>query len=436
MPKRHHIHPGDWESLFRRLEELVLANSGEDEFEEIFKILVGKLYSELEASGTGRFRTFPSATATAAEFNTLLGDAAARWPGILPTPPASRLSDDHLAICVEAIESVSLSDTALEVLDGAFEYLMSRSSKGVKGQFFTPRHVVDCCVKIVNPKLGETVLDPECGPGGFLIHAINHVRVGQSEIASFGTDRVWGCDFDGRAVRVAKALMLIAGDGHRNLYRVNSLLTNSENLTLFPRLEDETPRLTIEDLARARFRRFDGFDVILTNPPFAGEVREKELLDTYELSRPGRRMERDILFLERCVQLLRPNGRLAIVLPHNKFAGDATSYLRSWLTRRMHVVAVLGLGRHTFMPHTAQKASVLFAKKRSRPVAQPPPDERTLFLISERDWKDSRGQIVPRSGTGPEDPAWVRADHDLAQAVEGFREFVRDNDVKWDEDVA
>src|SRR5258708_24645127 len=166
MPKRHRMQPGDWESLFGRLEELVLANSGEDEFEEIFKILVGKLYSELEPSGSSRFRTLPSAAATAAGFNALLAEATSRSPGILPIPPASRLSDDHLAICVEAIESVSLSDTALVVLAGAFEYLMTRSSKGVKGQFFTPRHVIDCCVKIVNPKVNETVLDPACGSGG------------------------------------------------------------------------------------------------------------------------------------------------------------------------------------------------------------------------------------------------------------------------------
>src|SRR5712692_215146 len=231
------MRPGDWESLFRRLEELVLANSGEDEFEEIFKILVGKLYAELEPSGAGRFRTLSSAQATANEFNALLAEAAARWPGILPAQPASRLSDDHLAICVEAIESISLSDTALEVLDAAFEYLMSRSSKGVKGQFFTPRHVVDCCVKIVDPAPNERVLDPACGSGGFLIHAINHVGTVRDKASNFASARVWGCDFDGRAVRVAKALMLITGDGYRNLYRVNSLLTNPATLTLFPRFE-------------------------------------------------------------------------------------------------------------------------------------------------------------------------------------------------------
>ena len=82
-----------------------------------------------------------------------------------------------------------------------------------------------------------------------------------------------------------------------------------------------------------------GFDVILTNPPFAGEVRDRQILDGYELSRGKARIERDILFLERCLQLLRPGGRMAIVLPHNKLAVDSYGYVRRWLLREARVVA-------------------------------------------------------------------------------------------------
>src|SRR5207244_4131658 len=102
----------------------------------------------------------------------------------------------------------------------------------------------------------------------------------------------------------------------------------------------------IEDVVTARSRRFKGFDVILTNPPFAGEVRESGLLAGYAVARKSRKMERDVLFLERCVQLLRPGGRLAIVLPHNKLGSRGWSYLREWVVRNMEIIGVLGLGRN------------------------------------------------------------------------------------------
>jgi type I restriction enzyme M protein len=193
---------------------------------------------------------------------------------------------------------------------------------------------------------------------------------------------------------------------------------------------DELPRLTIEDVLRARSKQFKGFDVVLTNPPFAGEIKEPEILENYQLRRKGRRVERDVLFLERCVRLLRPGGRLAIVLPHNKLGGAMWDYLRQWLLRHMRVVAVLGLGRNTFLPHTHQKTSVVFAVKREKPVRSAD-SERILFLISEKDGKDSRGQIIQRVGTTEEDPAWIRADHDLDELASRFHDFVTELGIPW-----
>ena len=140
---------------------------------------------------------------------------------------------------------------------------------------------------------------------------------------------------------------------------------------------------------RTRMRRHKGFDLILTNPPFAGEVREPQVLEGYATSRGRPRIERDVLFVERCTELLRPGGRLAIVLPHNKFAGSSFAYLREWLIRRARILAVVGLGRNTFLPHTHQKASVLFVQRR-RQGEENAPDEKTFFAISERDGKNSK----------------------------------------------
>ena len=429
VAKRHRILAGDWESAIGRLQELVLANSGEDEFQEIFKLLVAKLYAEKFPGRGPAFGAKSSCEATANAVNDLLARAGARWPGIIDGDSRSRLADDHLAVCVEAIAAHSLCDTTFEVLDSFFEFLVSRVAKGSKGQYFTPRQVIECCVRIINPTPSETVLDPACGSGGFLVHVLNHnaPRLTGST-RDYCATKLWGCDFDKRAIQVAKALMLLAADDNSNLYQINSLLQPRTGSLLD--VDQDAAHLTIEDLLRSKVRGFRGFDVIVTNPPFAGEIRESSLLGAYQVAKRNRRMERDALFLERCVQLLKPGGRLGIVLPHNKFGSASWAYLRQWLIRHVRVAVVLGLDRTAFLPHTHQKTSVLFGVKRTRPVRNPS-GEPVLFLLSESSGKDSKGRMRERAGVAPDDPAWVRADHDFEGIVAEAGAFARTHDLGW-----
>ena len=191
-----------------------------------------------------------------------------QWLGIINGEPRSLLTDEHLAVCVEAIADLSICDSSVEVLDGFFEFLVSRISKGEKGQYFTPRQVIECCVKIMDPAPPETVLDPACGSGGFLMHVLNHnVDRLQVTLKEYSSRNLWGCDFDGRVIQIAKALMLVAGDGSANLHQLNSLRKATYG-DLLEIADNGVPRLTIEDLLRSKARRFRGFDVILTNPPF------------------------------------------------------------------------------------------------------------------------------------------------------------------------
>ena len=160
MAKRHHIRAGDWESIVGRLQELVLANSGEDEFQEIFKVLVAKLYSEKFVAYANRFRVLQSPSATTDSVNDLIVRASSQWAGILDGDVHSKLTAEHLTVCVEAIQNQSISDTNLEVLDGFFEFLVSHIAKGAKGQYFTPRQVIECCVRIIDPAPGGISVRP------------------------------------------------------------------------------------------------------------------------------------------------------------------------------------------------------------------------------------------------------------------------------------
>ena len=425
MAKRHSNRVDDLESMFLRLEELVLANSGEDEFEEVYKLLIAKLWDERNGKSL-RFMPNADEDKTYAEVQTLLREAERGWPGILEPLARPGLTPEHLQVCVEALAKHTISDSSFEVLDGFFEFMVSRAAKGSKGQYFTPRYVVELCVQMLAPRLDETILDPACGSGGFLVHALNYVRQDEklrgNALREYCESKLWGFDIDPRAVRVAKALMVLAGDGKTNTLRLNSLLKPGMG-GLFPSLADtDGSLLTIEDVMRSRLRHHKGFDIILTNPPFAGEVRERQMLEGYRVAQGKPRVERDILFLERCVELLRPGGRMAMVLPHNKFAADSFGDVREWLLQHCRVLAVVGLGRHTFLPHTHQKASILFVQKRnSNQTANC--DENIFFALSERDGKNSKGQLVFRSDRNQDCPVWDKVDHDFNQILTGFKDF-------------
>lgn len=391
MAKRHEFRPGDWESVATRLDEIIGAHSGEDPFEEALKLLVARLAHEVDAIGsTGFLAQVTDDEPAVREVNRLLGLAGERWQEILEPGCTTRLSGPELRRCAGILNSVRLLADDLVGLDAIFEFIVNKASKGQKGQYFTPRHVIAEVVAMLNPQPTERVVDPACGSGGFLRHALLHQP----------TCSVWGFDQDTRASRVARIMMATSGQPASHVMRGDSLRRPDRRLL-------PEPASVIEERMRAHDATFDGFDVVLTNPPFAGDVGA-EYSDSYELAR-GKRVERDVLFIERCVELLKPGGRLAIVLPHNKVGADQWGYMRKWLLERMQVIAVLGLGRNTFQPHTSQKACVLIGVKRARPTAQFGTDE-ILFFISERDGKDHRGRLQYRSD-GEE------IDHDLGEAT-------------------
>jgi type I restriction enzyme M protein len=389
MTRRHGFRHGDWESAALRLDEIICAHSGEDPFEEALKLLVAKLAHEMGA-GRAAFLARQRDDGAVGEVNRLLRAAGERWRGILAPGAATRLNGPELVRCAAVLNRVRLLAGDLVGLDAIFEFMVTKAAKGQKGQYFTPRHVIAEVVAMVEPTAGERVVDPACGSGGFLRHAL---------LQAPGCS-VWGFDQDPRALRVARVMLAASGQATARLMRVDSLTRPQRRLRA-----GSAP--VLEDLMRTQEPRFRGFDVVLTNPPFAGDVG-CEYADAYELAR-GHRVERDVLFLERCVELLRPQGRLAIVLPHNKVGVERWAYLRAWLLERVAVVAVVGLGRNTFRPHTSQKACVVIGCKRPKPTRHFR-DEEILFFISERDGKDHRGRLA----FGPDGES---IDHDLAQAT-------------------
>jgi type I restriction enzyme M protein len=163
-------------------------------------------------------------------------------------------------------------------------------------------------------------------------------------------------------------------------------------------------------------------DAIATNPPFAGRV-EASSVARFELARLVRSPERDVLFVERCLRMLRVGGRLAIVLPHGKLAGRAWIPFRRWLVERARVFAVVSLPTETFLPHTSQRAAIVLAKKRARIGASP--RESIFFAASERAGKSSGGEPIVRTGASFASQGWRALDHDLDEIASKLRPFLK-----------
>jgi type I restriction enzyme M protein len=199
----------------------------------------------------------------------------------------------------------------------------------------------------------------------------------------YASKYLWGIDFDERSAKVSRALMLIAGDGRSHVFRANSLdprdwFRTQQGEALRTALRQEQllankPSATklIKDAEAWDYFSDLKFDLILTNPPFAGEIRDRELLRKYRLADPavarkskkGAKEERDVLFIERCIHMLKPGGRMAIVLPQGKFNNALLSFIRHWILRKARLIGVVGLHGNTFKPHTGTKTSVLLLSK-------------------------------------------------------------------------
>lgn len=410
--------------LIEDMEDEVLANAGADVFEEVFKLIFTKLYDELACyRGRYKFIRFRNANTAAqlkANIQALFDEAREEWQGVFPDNDVIRLTPEHLQVCVGSLEEWKLFNSNLDVIDDAFEYLVNKSSKGEKGQYFTPRWVIDMCVKMLNPRADEFLVDTACGSAGFTVHGIFHVW--RQLLADAGLeashlftmdekpqsckdyvrDKVFALDFDEKSVRVARCLNLIAGDGQTNVLHINTLDWRRWDETTkqqqwIDTYNDGWKKLRRLQAAKDDHRAFR-FDVLMANPPFAGDVKQTDLLAPYELAHkrnkdgsPGKlenAVGRDLLFIERNLDFLKPGGRMAIVLPQGRFNNASDKRVREFIAERGRILAVVGLHPNTFKPHTGTKTSVLFVQKwnddpKAGPLC-PRTDDYNIFFATQQ----------------------------------------------------
>lgn len=362
-----------------------MARSGVDEFYEIIRLLAAKAIHE--RTKATELLDFSVATKIL-EANSVLISRFVEASSALSAPP------EVINECLGILQLTFVNNVGYETLDAAFEGMTSRYYKSDKGQYFTPRYVVDFCIDILRPKPNELICDPACGSAAFLQSAYKNLSAGS------GKNNLYGFDISKRAIKTANFMSFLACDDNLKISQIDSLNVTSDQLF-------STEVNTIEKVIRASGTDFRGFDIIATNPPFAGDVGGADYSSQYELARiGGEKTERDVLFIERCLKLLKPGGRLAIILPDNKVSGAKFKDIRRWLIQHSKIIAIVSLHGYTFRPHTSQKAAIIFAEKSGGTVEN---YDITMYR-SDKPGKTSVGEQILKDGMIDHDLNEIRDD--------------------------
>jgi type I restriction enzyme M protein len=435
------------QSVIKDFENEVLANSGADVFEEAFKLIFTKLYDETKSAEDKKainywlkfnkgktIENFPKEEAknfrnlqfrntgvevdTFEQISSLFENAKEKWEGIFSKDSKIELTASHLQTCVSYLQDIKLFNSNMEVVDDAFEYLVNKEQKGNKGQYFTPRYVIDMCVKMLNPQPDEYMIDTAAGSCGFPVHTIFYVwKLLNPEQNPFFTledkteaqkeyvqKKIFALDFDKKAVRVGRTLNLIAGDGETNVLQINSLdYERWENDFYNDKEWRKNYSNGFENLQNLKANSKNGykhfkFDVLMANPPFAGEIKDQRLIQKYDIANKGNnsypdKIDRDILFIERNLDMLKQGGRMAVVLPQGRYNNKDDRKIREFISERCRILAVIGLHINTFKPHTTgTKTSVLFVQKWDDEKCPKMDDYPIFFATQQIEGKNNSGE--------------------------------------------
>jgi len=317
-----------------------------------------------------------------------------------------RLKPRSLAYIVSELQKYSLLNTHIDIKGKAYEELVGANLRGDRGEFFTPRNVMHMAVEMLVPTVDERVLDPACGTGGFLVVAMNKVisaledgltaelgtsklqwsddekRVFQQRIAEIAQTNFFGFHLNPDLVKATKMNMVMNNDGSGNIFQTDSLLPPHAWEADFRK--NLASALGVRESALRNGEAIGLVHVIVTNPPFGSKIpiKDPHILEQFDLGRIWQRDKTDRdrwtmtkrlqssvppeqLFIERCLQLLKPGGRMGIVLPDSILGAPGLGYIREWLIRKTRILASIDLHVDTFQPRNGTQTSVLFLQKKT-----------------------------------------------------------------------
>lgn len=332
-------------------------------FREMTKILLIKMNEERRVKceeGNNRFNSdYIVSTAKVNEvkkieiFGQLFEDAKTKYPSIYTDENEKILITDELCIehIIKNLEPFSFLGTGDDIKGTVYEIFLKSTLRGEFDQYFTPREIVEFMVKFSDPDVGDVILDPACGSGGFLIQAFNHVNAkintsAYSEVESKNKYKdlvekcLWGHEADYDLHVLAKKNLIMHGDGWNNIFQGDTLKS------------DKIPN--------------NYFDLILANPSFTIPYTFKDILGKYELGIDKDSEELNILFVEKSIRVLKPGCGLFIVLPEGLMNNKRYLYFREWLLKKVDLLLSVSLSEGAFIPFggSVSKTCILGVRKK------------------------------------------------------------------------
>ncbi len=438
------------DKLLRKFEDIhnfIYANDGlstQQTLEEFIKILFVKIIDEKKKEkkfyiDDGEFEKIKNSKESekfTQRINNLFSKTIQEYSDLFDNEDRIKLSPLALANTINKLQDFSLINSSNDAKGLAFQKFLSHQEKDGRGQFFTPEAIIDFCVSILQPKPNESIIDPACGSGGFLNSSLNFILKNNKgvDIEKIISKNLYGFDINKSIARIAKMKLLLEVNVETNIRCVNSLKDYDE--VLLKVKSDNT---------------LNGFDIVLTNPPFgtAGKISDKKILSTFDLGYKWKKtinnefiktntlqngQVTEILFIERCIDLLKEGGRMGIVLPNGHFENASLEYLRYYIKQRTKILGIVNLPQETFIPYgTGVKTSLLFIQKDTKNVERKYP----LFFSQIRKigyqgnkngnaiyQKDENGEILRDKNKNP------ILDEDLSTVINDFKEFHNNNYIE------
>lgn len=305
-----------------------------ERFDEISKLLFLRALSENATISPDIFsQVMESDEEHAEKLRRAYNDACKQYPTVIP-PKFQKLSlpAAALASASPVLEQITIIDSRHDVKGVAFEEIIRNTfEKGDNQQFFTPDAVTEFTIQMLNGNLGERVCDPACGTGGFLVEILKQ---------GHPIKQLTGLEIDQRLAWTTGINLLTHGCSRFSVHTLESAGSLGPEASEF----------------------YSSFDTIVTNPPFGSDLNDRETLQSFELGKGVSSRRRGILFLEQCLNLLKPGGRLAIVIDEGVLSLPSTADVRTLLLRRATLEAVVSLPETTFMPYATVNSSILVLK--------------------------------------------------------------------------
>ena len=336
-----------------------------ERFDELTKAIYCKVYDEKDtAFGTqeAAFCIHPGDTdrSVAARIRGQFLDLVKRHHDLFPERFSRlHLEDSTIRKLVEELSYHRLASVSEDLKGLLYEEIVRNTfDKGENQQFFTPRPIVEFMVEALDSSLIGEICDPACGTGGFLLQVQKHLK----QCGSTRDAALLGFEIDERLSWVAGVNL----DMHDPAYpfavsHINSSGSLGGNLKPY----------------------FSTIDTILTNPPFGSDLSEKEALCDFELGKGKASRRRGVLFIERCLDLLKPGGVVAIIIDDSVLNGPSNTDTRRLILDRSQPLAIVSLPDTAFMPYASVKSSILFLQKHQEDSRSAPEDHLTFFAHAE-----------------------------------------------------